>query len=201
MAGEDAQERGREGMERAREWLNLTTRVSSTWTHDTEPLAELLHYQWPDNSGQFSFDLGGYFRGGALDGQSFAAEVKNYAYDNHLKQHFRDFLAKCYVDAIRSKPRYRHYLWISWAPFAAGSWNKHGTPDDVKAAVVLPRNRSRCLNASSEDEALKNVSADAIAYVGDRVWLVTMNDKQNQLVVTKEHFALITAQITNSGGA
>ena len=194
-AGETPHDKGDEGLQKARRWLSLTTRVSQTWTHKDTAMAEMLQYEWPDGSGHFYLDLGGRFRGGDVDGQYFTAEVKNYRRDNGgLKTHFQDFLARCYVDACRPSPRYSHYLWIAWAPFDATAWDQHGTADDVKRALLLPRNRKRCLQSDDEGEATKSMRMQAVANVSERLWMVTMNDKQNDLVVTREHFRLIVGQ-------
>ena len=107
MAGEDSQDRGREGLERAKQWLDLSTRVRHAWAYDDYPLAEMVHFEWPYATGRakpFSFDLGGQFRGEPLDGQSFLAEVKNYRYESDLPEHFRDFWRNATSLSVASQP-------------------------------------------------------------------------------------------------
>lgn len=67
MAGEDAQDTGELGLQRAKQWLDLSTRVGKSWTRHDRPMAELLEFKWPhvpltDQSAPFSYDLGGTFR-------------------------------------------------------------------------------------------------------------------------------------------
>lgn len=191
MAGEDAQDKGRQGLDDARRWLDLSTRVRETWAYDEHPLAELVHFDWPYSSGQertFSFDLGGTFRGDRLDGQAFLAEIKNYKNEGDLPTHFRNFLAKCYV-ALGSKPkRCDHFLWISWAPFQARSWDKHATTDNVRHAVLNEANRRRVLGVDNEADAAAKLDVELAAKVASRAWLITLSDRQITLVPTEEHY-------------
>ena len=62
------QEIGCDGLQRAKRWLDFTTRVDPSWTHRDGPMAELLEFHWPHGNATFSYDLGGAFRGGDLDG-------------------------------------------------------------------------------------------------------------------------------------
>jgi hypothetical protein len=134
---EEAHAKGEDGLQRAKQWLDLTSRVKGSWTQTDRPMSELLHFQWPYAPKRpFSFDLGGNFRGDDLEDQSFVAEVKNYQRENDLPTQYRDFLAKCYV-ALESKPdRCDHFLWISWSPFQARSWDKHATSNAVRSSVI-----------------------------------------------------------------
>jgi hypothetical protein len=189
VAGEDTHDVGREGLLRAKQWLDLTSRVKQSCTHADRPMSELLHFRWPYGAKrQFSFDLGGNFRGDDLDGQSFLAEIKNYRCENDLPTHFRDFLAKCYV-ALESKPdRCDHFLWISWSPFQARRWDKHATSNSVRNSVVHSANRKRVLGVDSETDAVAKLNADLTVQVADRIWLVTLSSKQEQLVLTESYF-------------
>lgn len=191
MAGELGPDRGREGLHRAKQWLDLTTRVDRSWAYDDHPLAEMVHFEWPYAEGQakpFSFDLGGNFRGQPLDGQSFLAESKKYAYESDLPDHFRDFLAKCYIALTQRPSRCDHFLWISWAPFRAQQWHKHATKDNVLKALAHEVNRTRALGVDSEKDALAKLDAALAGKVADRIWLITLGDKQEMLVPTKEHY-------------
>ena len=191
MAGEDAQDAGREGLQRAKHWLDLSTRVSRSWAYDDPTLGEMVHFEWPyvtGSSRSFSFDLGGNFRGEPLEGQSFLAEVKRYRNESNLPQHFRDFLAKCYV-ALASKPkRCQHFLWISWAPFQAKRWSEHTSTQNVRRSVLHRVNIERVLGVDNEMDAMKKLDADVLSKVASRVWLITLSDKQEMLVPTEKHY-------------
>jgi hypothetical protein len=191
VAGEESPDKGREGLQQAKRWLDLSTRVRRSWAYDDHPLSEMVHFEWPYATGRekpFSFDLGGEFRGKSLQSQSFLAEVKNYLYESNLPTHFRDFLAKCYV-ALSSKPaRCDNFLWISWAPFQAQNWHKHATTENVRKSIVHSANRERVLGVDNEVDAGEKLDVELMAKVASRVWLVTLSDRQIMLVPTEEHY-------------
>jgi hypothetical protein len=71
VAGEEAQDTGREGLQRAKQWLELSTRVRKSWSYQDRLFSSLVHFPWPHGTTTFSFDLGGEFQGDPLDKQSF----------------------------------------------------------------------------------------------------------------------------------
>lgn len=202
MAGEDAHDSGRLGVQKAKRWLERTTRVDQSWTNQDRGLKELLSFEWPNRSTKpFTFDLGGTFRGEPMDGQTFVAEVKHYRAENNLPDHFRSFLAKCYV-ALGSHPdRCDNFLWISWAPFQARQWDSHTSVASVKAALNHAENRSRCLVGADNEDVNTQWDEGRLASVSQRVWLVTMSDRQCELVPTKEHYAEVIKRITEEAVA
>lgn len=188
MAGEDAQNKGRDGVDEAKRWLEKSTRVVQAWTNEDEGLSEMLAFKWPHGN-EFSFDLGGRFRGGDIDGHMFISEVKKYSYESNLPAHYKSFLAKCYV-AITEKPnRCRHFLWISWSPFQAKRWNLHTSVATVKDAVL--EEKGRIFGVDDDSEALSKLDISAVADVSNRIWLITLCNQQLQLVLTREHYGEI----------
>jgi hypothetical protein len=152
-------------------------------------MAELLEFGWPYGSRQpFSFDLGGVLRGDTLHNQSFLAEVKAYSNEGDLPTLFRDFLAKCYVALGQHENRCDHFLWISWSPFQARKWNQHATAANVERSVLLPANRARVLGVDDDGEARARLSAEILTRVADRVWLITLSEGQEQLVLSPDHY-------------
>jgi hypothetical protein len=188
VAGEVAQDIGRDGLQRAKQWLDLTTRVKEIWSYDHRLFAGLLCFSWPHASRtEFSFDLGGTFRGDQLAGQSFLAEVKNYQCESDLPEHFRNFLAKCYV-ALGTRPEIcDNFLWISWSPFQAQRWNRHATKESVRAALLHKDNRKRVFGVDNEADALLELDSEYVAQVASRIWLITLSVQQEKLVLTEGH--------------
>ena len=196
VAGEENQDIGRDGLYQAKRWLELSTRVRESWTHQDPPLAELLGFAWPHGGRTFTFDLGGVFRGDDLDNQSFVAEVKKYKNESDLPTHYRDFLAKCYV-AYQIRPdRCGHFIWLSWAPFQAQGWDLHTSVDKVVAALLHSANRQRVLGVEDEDQARLQIDMEAVVAVAGRLWLLTLSDKQKSLVLTKDHYVEVVKMIT-----
>lgn len=204
MAGEDAHDLGEAGLQRAKEWLELTTRVKHSWTRHERPTSELLEFQWPHAPGgqppaRFSFDLGGTFRGHPLENESFLAEVKAYKKESDLPAHFRDFLAKCYVALEAHPKRCDHFLWISWAPFQAQRWDQHDTPENVKRCVLHEANRKRVIGLDDLADAAAKLSPDLLAGVASRLWLLTLSEKQQDLLLAPHHYAEVVKMIVSEG--
>lgn len=196
VPGEASQDTGRDGLNQAKRWLELSTRVHQSWTHRDAALSELLGFKWPHGDKTFSFDLGGQFRGGDLENQSFLAEVKKYKNEGDLPTHFRDFVAKCYV-ALQSRPkRCDHFLWLSWAPFQAQKWDTHTSAERIANSLVHPANRTRVFGTDQEASARAAIDPTVLAGVSSRLWLVTLSDRQDQLVLTKDHYAEVIKLIT-----
>jgi hypothetical protein len=187
MAGEDKHDRGEQGVQRVKRWLERTTRVDQTWTRADSPLSELLHFQWPCGDQQpFSYDLGGRFQGGDLEGQSFIAEVKNYTKENDLAAHYVSFLAKCYVALGHRPERCDHFLWVAWSPFQAQHWDEHVSEAKVLKAVL--KHRRQVFGEEVEAGALAKVDHRRLIEVADRLWLITLAQKQERLVIADEHY-------------
>ena len=205
MAGEDAQDTGEIGLQRAKEWLELSTRVHRSWTRHDRAMSELLEFKWPHPategkpSGSFTYDLGGEFRGDSLDNQSFLAEIKKYKNESDLPTHFRDFLAKCYVAREHKPSRCDHFLWISWSPFQAQRWDEHTTTDNVKKSILHEKNRRRVTGVDDESEAASKLSPDLLVDVASRTWLVTLSEKQELLVPTTRHYLEVVRLILAEG--
>ena len=196
VPGEESQDVGRDGLLEAKRWLNMTTRVASIWTHRDKPMSELLGFAWPHGGSSFSFDVGGQFRGDALDRQSFIAEVKNYKNEGDLPAHYRDFLAKAYVALLAHPDRCDNFLWISWAPFKARKWDEHASTASVEAAVLHDANRQRVFGTTDLDEARAAINAEAAVRVAERVWLLTLSHRQKDLVLTAKHYGEVIKMIT-----
>jgi hypothetical protein len=200
--GEDAHDAGEDGLRRAKQWLEMSTRVDQSWTRHERPMAELLAFDWPhasSSSGPFTFDLGGRFREDSLDKQTFVAEIKAYKKEQDLPTLFRDFLAKCYV-ALSTRPeRCDNFLWISWSPFQAQRWDQHTTTENVQRSILHSANRHRVTGVDSEDDALALLSAELLTRVADRVWLVTLSDKQEQLVLSRPYYLEVVKLIAERG--
>ncbi|HEY1915530.1 MAG TPA: hypothetical protein VGH27_08140 [Streptosporangiaceae bacterium] len=163
----------------------------------------MLRFEWPYPQGRsrsFSFDMAGNFRGDPFDGQSFLAEVKKYKAENDLPAHFRDFLAKCYV-ALGERPRLcDNFLWISWAPFHASKWDQHATPGNVRSSIINEINCKRVLGVDNESDAALKLDVERMVDVARRVWLITLSDQQEKLVLTEDHYGEVIKLIVKERG-
>lgn len=190
IEGEAAQAKGADGARRAKRWLESTTRVNAQWVNPDPPAIPKLTFAWPHGDQNFSFDLGGLLKYGDLDGHVFFAESKNYAAPADLRDHYSKFLAQCYV-AFLDKPGYcDHFMWIAWSPHDITKWPELTTPDYVRKHVI--KNRKRVFGEEvGEAEAGELVAGDVVSAVASRLWLIILSEKQEGLVISKEHRGVI----------
>lgn len=198
--GETQHDLGRTGAARVQSWLEGTTRTNNLFTNQSPLFGSLLQFGWPEATQKFSFDLGGEFIGGDIHGQGFAAEVKNYTSLNNLSGEYLDFLAKCYVAVGTEPSRFTHFLWISTVPLTPSNWFEHTKPENVVKALKLERNMGRALGATNEDEAHAKIDHARTVDVARRVWLVTMNGHEHELIPTLEDLGELTKHRILAGG-
>lgn len=142
LTGEQIQQLGDQGAQRAKRWLESTCRAEVKWNNPTSGLKKLQFIKAGAQPGSiaqgdyFSFDLGGNFLGGDADGQVFLAESKKYAVPGDQGTEYRKFLAKCYRVEQEAGNFYDQYLWITWAPFLVTSWDQLLTPTYVESSIT-----------------------------------------------------------------
>jgi hypothetical protein len=199
--GEETQAAGRQAAKDAKRWLADTTRVSTAWLNP-EALAR-LQFDWPGVANhKFSFDIGGMLRGDPFHNQEFFGEVKGYHRVSEAKQsdEYVSYLAKCYA-AYRSAPaRCDHFMWITWTPFRIHAaarntyrpWPALWSGREVRKAVVRHRSRVFGPNLSVQDALALATIADCNA-VAERLWVIVLHEKQEQLTILKKHRRLVYA--------
>ncbi len=192
MPGEDSHDKGNEGLRKAANWLQRSTRVSESYNRHDLFGRRYLSGHWPYGSqGEFSFDLGGNFAGGDLYDQYFKAEVKNYTAEHGLPELFRRFVGISYVDLLASRDAPPYYLWIAWSPFRARQWDKHCSIDSITKALTHADNAERVTGIGTIEGAKAALDSDTVRALSERIWLITLSDQQAELVPTKEHYGLI----------
>ncbi|WP_313480265.1 hypothetical protein [Microbacterium sp.] len=189
IEGESAQAKGADGAQRAKRWLESTTRVNAQWVNPNPPAVAKLTFPWPHGGQNFSFDLGGLLKFGGYDGHEFFAESKNYAEPGDLPKHYSKFLAQCYVTYSLIPARSDHFMWIAWSPHSITDWSKLTTAEYVRTHVV--KHRERVFGTDDEGEAEALVNDDIVSEVASRLWLVVLSKKQETLVISKEHRGVI----------
>lgn len=189
MPGEDLHEIGRQGVRRAKKWLDATTRVTSSWTvYDKVPVSR-LEFDWPNGGRQFSYDLGGLLHGGTYDNQMFLAECKKYT-SKSQGSHFDKFLAQSYAVLGAAPQVADHFMWITWHPFRIDSWNELGSPAAIRAAIERPDNRTRVLGPANDEEPIDQTRVEALS---EKLWIIVLSDRQETLVISKDDRALVVA--------
>jgi hypothetical protein len=178
LTGEQIQELGDHGSQRAKRWMESTCRAEVKWNNPTIGIKKLQFTKVgaPDGSTAqgdfFSFDLGGNLLGGEADGDVFLAESKKYATAADQGVEYRKFLAKCYSVEVDAGDFYDHYLWATWAPFLVNSWDQLLTPDYVETAVT---GEDACRYIALGDGAYQAAVGEAVA---NKLIIVVLSDGQ-----------------------
>lgn len=182
--GEETHHKGIDGAQRAKRWLEGTTRVVQTWMNPED--ATKLTFSWA-TTGEFSFDLGGTFWGDELHNKNFFVECKKYKADGDQGTEYRKYLAKCYL-ALKQSPGWcDHFMWITWAPFSLKSWEKLLTTDYVAESVRQTAVREKTLGDADGEPDLAHC-----ADVASRLWLIVLSDKQEVLRLSDEERGELT---------
>jgi hypothetical protein len=176
-SGEAIQAVGVDGADRAKRWLEGTTRVLHVWTNPEDE--KKLSFSWA-TEGHFSFDLGGTFQGAELHNKNFYAEVKKYSASGDQGTEYPKYLAKCYV-ALQQRPEMcDHFMWITWAPFLVSKWPLLTSTSYVEEAVKREAHRVRCLGSVDAEPDTSHCAA-----VAERLWVIVLSDKQEVLRLTE----------------
>ncbi|WP_032393339.1 hypothetical protein [Rhodococcoides fascians] len=200
MSGEAEQRKGRQGAMLAKRWLERTTRVNRSLLNPDGMAAKKLTLQkakYDNVNSVFSFDLGGSFRGGDLDGQDFMAECKKYATASDLPKHFRAFLAHCYRAIAIDHHMADQLLWISFAPHGGDKWDKLSGTEAVKQAVL--HKDLVDVNFKEGEDPDELFSDDIAAEVSKRVSILILSEWQiENLIMSQEHHGVIEKYIVEN---
>ena len=195
MFGEDAHAAGADGVQKAKRWLEATTRVDPYWIYPEEASRNKLTYKWRDNS-TFIYDMGGIFRGGDLNNKTFIAEVKNYTAAGAQGTMYVEYLARCYRARQLNPGLTEQFMWITWHPFSVTNWSKLTTADEVRKAVI--QHSAKALGVTAT-EAESEVDDTLCAQIADSLWLLVLSDRHELLMLSDlDRAAVITAQIIRS---
>jgi len=152
-----------------------------------------LTFPWAGSTGAtFSYDLGGLLIGDELDGQEFLAEVKYYKQVGRQAEMYDEYLAKCYRAYELRPDRCNNFMWITWCPFSISKWQNLLSCDEVFAAVV--RHGALALGEPDPTKAPAIVDRSRCDDVAQRLWLIVLSDKQEALVVSREHRRIIQGE-------
>lgn len=196
MPGEAMHQKGAEGAQRAKRWLDSTTRTKATWTNADAVSAGRLEYVWPHAGGNpFSFDVGGLLFGSPFDGHSFMAEVKNYSGDD-LGPQYDEFLAKCYLVFKNHRQWADQFMFLTWHPFRIKKWTKLCDAEAIVAGCLA--HRRRLFDETDEAAAKALIDMSVVDDLAGRLWLVVLSEKQEELLMSNEDRALVVgARIKN----
>jgi hypothetical protein len=188
MSGERLHSLGEEGARRAKRWLEATTRANARWLNPQPTAIPKLTFSWQDGR-PFSYDLGGILLGGEFDGQEFLVESKFYTTPGHQGSMYTEYLAKCYRAFVTRPDRCDNFMWITWHPFSLKKWNDLCTEDEIKAAAI--EHRLPLFGVEDLEEAEELCSPEVCKEVADRLWLILLSKRQEDLVISRKHLGWI----------
>lgn len=119
----------------------------------------------------------------------FFAESKNYEAPNDLAAHYSQFLAQCYVAYMDKPGMCDNFMWLAWSPHSITKWPTLMSEEYVRENVI--EHRTRVFGVTGKDEAETLVDADLVSAVASRLWLIILSEKQENLVISKEHRGVI----------
>ncbi len=181
--------RGREGVARAKRWLDGTTRARVEWTVYDAGAAPKLTVVVPGVGEVGSFDMGGLLKGGAIHNQQFWAEVKFYDKSSgDLSAEYRKFVVLCYKALQTHEALYDEFMFITWVPFAVTTWHELTTADYVKSCVEG--------SLGGQDDA----DSDLCGKVSDRLTIIVLSERQERLAATDQVLAMIAAERIRGSG-
>lgn len=187
MPGETQHEAGREGVDKARDWLDRSGRVRVLWTVYDSP----AHLEISCPSGkERSLDLTAIIEGGDLDKQQVYAEVKHVDSASKLPVQYEDFLADCYCKLLEKPGLLCQFMFITWHPFLVSKWNTLTTKDRVKSAVSARRQQWLGSQYQVDDDLCRSIA--------ETLWLVVLSDKHHHIQMDLSHVGLLQSAIRSN---
>ncbi|MEA2376602.1 MAG: hypothetical protein QOD13_509 [Thermoleophilaceae bacterium] len=196
VAGEQQHRVGKEGLEEAKLWLESTTRFEVNWTSWGKG-GTVQYVQVPQINGKSeSFDLAGtHYEPDLTARAGFYAEVKRYSAQGKQREHYRDYLTRCYSATVAweraGTPMTPEFIWITWHPFGAtDDYPKLTTAEMIKEACeALPER----VPPEDYDEA---VSAD----LATRLWFLLASPRLEEMRMSQDFLGLVRNHATSEGG-
>jgi len=185
MPGEEIQETGRDGVRRAKEWLERTGRADVYWTAYEQP--SMLVVKRP-GGGERSFDMGGTLHGGEFKASPFYAEVKKYSTVGGQADMYGDYIANCYCMLLAEPDKPFEFMWITWHPFSQSKWAKLCEWDEVRDEVEARKTDWLGTAAVVDEQLCRDVA--------ERLWLIVLSDQQERLGMSVEMLAEIRKAAT-----
>lgn len=178
-----------DGVDLAQRWLESTTWIELPFNvYDNSAVCTLTKL---DNSVK-RYDLFGSIF--TKPNKPVYVEVKNYdSSGGKQPAEYVEFLANAYSitakDLESGQDGRREFMWVTTHPFSLTGWATLTSPSAIKDAL------------GKHPDVLdgKNIDVDLLDLVSDRLWLLVLHRRQEELMLTREELSLIEAQINRKG--
>jgi hypothetical protein len=194
MPAEKSQETGREGVFRAKQYLESTTHLQLPWTaYDHESMCKR---QRLDGSKKV-YDLAGFFLGRRR--HPLLVEAKKYSVVGSQGSMYTEYLADIYSITARARQNDMdddaEFMWVTWHPFSQNSWAKLTDHEYVRDAV---REHAERLKLPAGEGGVE-IDDDLCRLVSRRLWLLVLSDRQHELVLSPEELKLAMMNLKREG--
>jgi hypothetical protein len=201
MVAESTQDQGRVGAMRAKRWLEATTRVQIHW--DAYTAEALCEVKLPDGASKH-FDLVGVI--GGPPPQPLYVESKHCYSVSQQPAQYKEYLANCYLGtAAAGVEKNFQFMWVTWHPFSQGDWRHLCGPEDVstsKGIKALNKTVGMMKSAvsASPHRGSHTFDPDLARVVAQRLWIVLLNDRQEQHLTLSDEVAADVIAKARMGG-
>lgn len=190
VIAEGAHAKGEDGVRAAKRLLESTTHIRLPFVVYDDPAQTTLTRLDGEHK---RFDLAGHF----LRDKPHPVSVEVKKYDvrgGGQPEEYTQFLANAYsITACESLQaggdRRREFIWLTWHPFSQTKWAELTSAGEIKAAV----------DKYPEVRAGQPFDADMCAAVADRLWLLIMSEKQDQLTLTAHELYRVFTVLDRKG--
>ncbi len=194
MPAEKSQEVGREGVFKAKQYLESTTHLRLPWTaYDHDSMCKL---QRLDGSKKV-YDLAGYFLGQRR--HRLFVEAKKYSGAGGQGGMYTEYLADIYSITARARKDdmddQSEFMWVTWHPFSQSNWTRLTHHAYIREAVVEHAGRL----GLSEGDDNPEIDDDLCRFVSGKLWLLVLSDRQHELVLSPEELKLAMMNLKRAG--
>jgi hypothetical protein len=187
MVAEGLHKAGERGVLLAKQWLESTTHVEVPFSVYDDP-AQTALLRLDDE--QKRYDLSGYF---LENRRPLSVEVKNYTAVGNQPAEYTEYLANAYSVTARDLGYdldvRREFMWVTWHPFSQTKWTRLTSRDEIRSALD---EHPDVLGAAEVDEAI-------VELVSGRLWLVVLNPRQDQLLLTRDELYKVWHALKRKG--
>jgi hypothetical protein len=189
-AAETVQQKGIDGVDLAKRWLESTTWIELPFdAYHNGPICTLTRLDGQTKT----FDLFGMIH--TSPNTPLYIESKGYdSVGGKQAKEFWEFLANAYSitanDFRNGADARREFWWITRMPFSSTDWSALTTADRIKTALE---------SHHPEVLAAEAINVDLLATVADRVEVFVVNSRQEDFMLTPEELGLIEGMLNRKG--
>jgi hypothetical protein len=182
---EEVQELGRTGVATVKRWLEATTFIELNWNVYEDTGMCIVQCLGGKNK---KFDLAGAFIG--LKRNPVVVESKRYTTAGSQHKYFKEFLAIAYSSTVSEveQKKYdigREFIWVTFHPFILKDWPRLCTEGKIKES----------LEEYPEYLDGRELDPQILRSVSERVWVLVMHEKQEDLSLTHEELMSVLATL------